>query len=71
MGILSIIEKLFTFISAAFSAYTEAMDREDGKRMVREEMYEEMVERTERANTAHSLDVDELVRLRRARKDSV
>ncbi len=71
MGIIALLERVFALFVQALSAYNKNVDINNGKRIAREDMYEEMVERTEKAKSIHALDVDELVRLRRERKDSL
>lgn len=70
MWIVKLISGLFSMIEAALSAYTRTQAVEEGKRMVREEMYEEMVKRTERAKDIHATSLDELIRLRSNTKAS-
>ncbi len=70
MLIMRIIDGLLSVLAAAFSAYNRSVAVEEGKRMVREEMYEEMVKRTESAKVIHDTGLDELIRLRRAKATS-
>jgi len=70
MWIIKLISGLFSVIEAALSAYTRTQAVEEGKRMVREEMYEEMVKRVERAKTIHGTDLSELIRLRASKSAS-
>lgn len=67
-NIISIIEGLITFIVSAFSFYTRQLDIENGKKLNREEMYEEMVQKAANASDTHSKSVDELISLRETRK---
>lgn len=66
--IISIIEKLLTFVVVAFSFYTRQLDIETGRRLNREEMYEEMSEREAKAKDTHAKSVDELISLRTSRE---
>lgn len=64
---MRIIDGLLSFLAAAFSAYNRAIAVEEGKRMLREDMYEEMVKRVETAKTIHDTGLDELISLRSAK----